>query len=102
MGSLRLYVGHSTCLYFDVQCTCFLAWRDYQFLGCLEVLFVASSALRSLLPQAEADLYAKSSQLVQFLHSWKGSAPNIPGRFEELMIELYERSYVEVQVRYCN
>jgi hypothetical protein len=73
-------------------------WRGCKSLGCSE------DSLLSCVPavsQAEADLYAKSSQLVQFLHSWQGSAADIPGRYEELMIELFERGYVEVKVRHC-
>ena len=36
---------------------------------------------------------------MQFLRSWRGTAPGIAGRYEELMIELYERGYVQIQVR---
>lgn len=58
----------------------------------------------ALLPgvsQAEADLYSKSSQLVHFLGQWKSGQSTIAGRYEELMIELYERAYIEEQVRRC-
>ena len=50
-----------------------------------------------VLLQAEEDLYYKSGQLVRFLTEWKGCAPHLPGRVEELIIELYERQYVEVE-----
>jgi hypothetical protein len=58
------------------------------------------------LVQAEEPLYLKSGQLVNFLRSWQGSAPTLLGRFEELVIQLYERMYVELEVRvatiFCN
>ncbi|WIA44393.1 hypothetical protein OEZ86_007162 [Tetradesmus obliquus] len=47
--------------------------------------------------QAEEDLYYKSGQLVTFLRQWAGSASTLPGRAEELMIELYERGYLGLQ-----
>lgn len=40
----------------------------------------------------------RSGQLVKLLRSWQGTAPTIAGRFEELMVELYERLYVEYEV----
>lgn len=48
--------------------------------------------------QAEEPLYMRSGQLVKLLRSWQGTAPTIAGRFEELMVELYERLYVEYEV----
>jgi hypothetical protein len=49
--------------------------------------------------QAEEPLYYKSGKLVDFLRAWQGTAPTLFGRFEELVIELYERTYVELEVR---
>lgn len=49
-------------------------------------------------PQAEEHLYYRSSQLVSFLREWKGTAPTVAGRYEELMIQLYEREYVGLKV----
>jgi len=45
--------------------------------------------------KAEEDLYFKSLELVCFLQTWQGVAFTLPGRYEELMIALYERNYVE-------
>ncbi len=45
--------------------------------------------------KAEEDLYYKSLELVRFLQTWEGVAPTLPGRSEELIFALYERSYVE-------
>lgn len=44
--------------------------------------------------KAEEDLYFKSLAMVQFLSTWQGRASDLPGRFEELTIELYERDYL--------
>lgn len=55
-------------------------------------------ALLALPVQAEEALYYKSGQLVRFLRSWQGSTPTIAGRYEELLIDLYERKYLELQV----
>jgi len=52
-----------------------------------------------LLFQAEQDLYYKSGQLVSFLHGWRGRSASLAGRYEELMVELFERGYIEEQVR---
>jgi hypothetical protein len=49
--------------------------------------------------QAEEDLYYKSGQLVKFLRQWQGSSASLPGRFEELVIEMYERGYLGMKVR---
>lgn len=49
--------------------------------------------------QAEEALYYKSGQLVSFLREWQGTAPTIAGRYEELLVELYERQYLELMVR---
>ncbi|KAI8816569.1 uncharacterized protein EV422DRAFT_279122 [Fimicolochytrium jonesii] len=46
--------------------------------------------------QAETDLFAKSGKLVEFLQSWKGTGETLPERIEQLFIELYERSYIEL------
>lgn len=48
--------------------------------------------------QAEEDLYYKSGKLVDFLKGWQGTASTIAGRMEELVIDLYERNYLEIQV----
>jgi hypothetical protein len=50
------------------------------------------------LSQAEEDLYYKAGQLVKFLRDWQGTADSLAGRFEELVIELYERQYLQVHV----
>jgi hypothetical protein len=44
------------------------------------------------------DLYFKSGQLVKFLQTWRGSSDSLAGRYEELMVQLYERDYVGEQV----
>ncbi len=43
---------------------------------------------------AETDLYFKSLTLVEHLIEWKGSAKSLPGRYEELVIDLYERGFL--------
>jgi hypothetical protein len=43
--------------------------------------------------KAEEDLYFKSLELVQFLRTWQGVALTLPGRYEELMIALYEHNF---------
>lgn len=48
--------------------------------------------------KAEQDLYAKSGKLIQLLQQWHGSAPTMEGRLEALMIELYEKDFIEIQV----
>lgn len=45
---------------------------------------------------AENDLYFKSHELIKFLRLWNGTASTLPGRFEELTIQLYERGYLEL------
>ena len=59
--------------------------------------------LRSSLPpssnsdfDAEGDLYKKAGALVRFLGDWRGRAPTLAGRMEELYIALYEREYIEL------
>eukprot|EP00775_Hariotina_reticulata_P006191 gene6191-6427_t len=47
--------------------------------------------------QAEEPLYYKSLALVQRLRAWRGNSPDIAGRFEELVIDLYERQYIELE-----
>lgn len=49
--------------------------------------------------QAEEPLYYKAGQLVDFLQAWQGTSPTLFGRFEELVIELYERKFVDLEVR---
>ena len=46
--------------------------------------------------QAELDLYFKSGPLITFLDKWKTSASSIPEKMEQLWIDLYERSYIEI------
>jgi hypothetical protein len=47
--------------------------------------------------QAELDLYFKSGKLIEFLgEGWNSIADTVPGRMEELWIELYERGYIQV------
>jgi hypothetical protein len=36
--------------------------------------------------------------LRKFLRQWQGSSASLPGRFEELVIEMYERGYLAVHV----
>lgn len=42
-------------------------------------------------------LYHRAGALVQHLINWRGTSATIAGRFEELIIDLYERGYVEWQ-----
>jgi hypothetical protein len=49
--------------------------------------------------QAETDLYSKSGALVQLLGEWRSGADTLPARLEALVIELYERQYIGLQVR---
>jgi len=46
---------------------------------------------------AENDLYLKSGKLVEFLAEWDTDHRSIPGRMEQLWIDLYERGYVEIE-----
>lgn len=46
--------------------------------------------------KAEEDIYFKSLELVRFLQTWQGLASSLPGRYEELIVALYEREYLEV------
>jgi len=46
--------------------------------------------------QAE-ELYNKSLALSNYLREWQGSSPTLEGRFEELIIGLYEREFLEVE-----
>jgi hypothetical protein len=64
-------------------------------------LLITCHLLLLLLPllQAAEDLYYKSGQLVKLLRQWAGTAGSLPGRFEELVIEMYERGYLGLQVR---
>lgn len=48
--------------------------------------------------QAEEHLYYRSGQLVKLLRKWRGTTATIAGRFEELVIELYTRDYLELKV----
>jgi len=48
--------------------------------------------------EAEHDLYAKSSKLVEFLQNWdEPSANSVPERMEKLWIDLYEHDYIELE-----
>jgi hypothetical protein len=64
----------------------------------LLLLLLLSSLLLLPCPQAELDLYFKSGQLVRFLQAWRGTSHSLAGRYEELMVQLYERGYVGEQV----
>lgn len=44
--------------------------------------------------KAEEDLYYKSLALVERLLEWKGTTNTLPGRYEELIIDMYERGYI--------
>lgn len=46
--------------------------------------------------QAELDLYFKSGVLIDYLSKWQSSARTIPEKMEELWIDLYERSYIDI------
>ena len=46
--------------------------------------------------KAEDDLYYKSLALIQRLAEWKGTTNTLPGRYEELIIDLYERGYIGI------
>lgn len=51
--------------------------------------------------QSEQDLYFKSDELLLYLRSWSSKGSNLPSRFQDLVIDLYERDYVgllDVQV----
>ncbi|CAJ1970342.1 unnamed protein product [Cylindrotheca closterium] len=45
---------------------------------------------------AEHDLYTKSGKLIDFLSEWDSPELALPQRVEQLWIDLYERSYIEV------
>ncbi|CAJ1928236.1 unnamed protein product [Cylindrotheca closterium] len=45
---------------------------------------------------AENDLYTKSGKLIDFLSSWDSEHLHFPQRVEQLWIDLYERSYIEL------
>jgi hypothetical protein len=45
--------------------------------------------------KAESDLYFKTSKLIEFLTEWKAKSSSIPGRMEQLWIDLYARGYIE-------
>jgi len=45
---------------------------------------------------AEKDLYTKSGKLIDFLSSWDSEKLRFPERVEQLWIDLYERSYIEL------
>lgn len=47
--------------------------------------------------KAEDALYHQTPSLCKFLHSWSGSTGSLPGRFEELVVALYERGFLEIQ-----
>mmetsp|Transcript_38878 Transcript_38878/g.101716 ORF Transcript_38878/g.101716 Transcript_38878/m.101716 type:complete len:219 (-) Transcript_38878:515-1171(-) len=46
---------------------------------------------------SEADLYFKGEELLAFLSAWSSTAPLLPERIEDLWIQMYERTYVELQ-----
>jgi hypothetical protein len=46
---------------------------------------------------AELDLYLKCRALLDFLKAWKGTAPHLPGRIEQLWVELFERGFIELE-----
>ena len=46
---------------------------------------------------AENDLYLKSGKLIEFLAEWDTDHSSIPGRMEQLWIDLYDRGYVEIE-----
>jgi hypothetical protein len=76
-------------------CTCTCQWCHLQSL--LPLLPLLRLLLLQCL-QAELDLYFKSGQLVKFLQAWKGTSDSLTGRYEELMVEMYERGYIGEQV----
>ncbi|CAM5999067.1 unnamed protein product [Sphagnum balticum] len=51
---------------------------------------------------AEIPLYEKVPALIARLHEWKSSSPTLPGRIEELWIDMYERDYIGINdVHFC-
>jgi hypothetical protein len=42
-------------------------------------------------------LYYKSGALIQHLLQWSSTSPTAAGRLEELIIDLFERQYVEYE-----
>lgn len=46
---------------------------------------------------AEEDLYQKSEFLVEFLSTWKSTAPTLVERIEQLWVALYEHQYIELK-----
>ena len=46
--------------------------------------------------KAEDALYHQATSLCRFLNSWSGATGSLPGRFEELMVALYERGFLEI------
>lgn len=75
-----------------------MQWQFSPALQPLKDVLRACLTVMHTLQQAEEALYYKSGQLVKLLVEWQGKAPTLAGRFEELMIELYERNYLELEV----
>jgi hypothetical protein len=51
---------------------------------------------------SELPLYEKSNALISFLQSWSSSETSLPGRIEELIIELYERDFIGIDDVYLS
>jgi hypothetical protein len=45
--------------------------------------------------KSEGDLYFKAEKLIEFIADWKSTSPSLPGRMEQLWIDLFERGYIE-------
>eukprot|EP00451_Oxyrrhis_marina_P023056 CAMPEP_0204355492 /NCGR_PEP_ID=MMETSP0469-20131031/34176_1 /ASSEMBLY_ACC=CAM_ASM_000384 /TAXON_ID=2969 /ORGANISM="Oxyrrhis marina" /LENGTH=512 /DNA_ID=CAMNT_0051342749 /DNA_START=8 /DNA_END=1544 /DNA_ORIENTATION=+ len=46
---------------------------------------------------SEADLYFKAEEFLSFLSAWSSNATSLPERIEDLWIQMYERTYVELK-----
>jgi hypothetical protein len=55
-----------------------------------------------LLHLQQEPLYYKAGSLVRRLLEWDSSAETLPGKYEDLVIDLYERGYVEQQDIYLS
>jgi len=46
--------------------------------------------------EEERPFISKSLKLLKYLHAWKGQSPALAGRFEELMVGLYENGFIDL------
>jgi hypothetical protein len=83
-------------------------WRSYI---CQKILWHVGSRLAFVSPgvdqirnyhdpladmQSETPLYERAPALVEFLASWVPEGYNLPNLYLDLMIEIYERGYIEL------